>query len=90
MGHRPRHRLLTGFYMSRQVFLVFFGKARWNEADATTGEAEQSAAGVTDGGGETSTHAEDEQPAPVAQASRRPQRGDDTISRSIRTNRRGR
>jgi NADH-quinone oxidoreductase subunit L len=59
---------LTGFYMSRQVFLVFFGKARWGEADAATGEAEQSAAGVTDGGGETSTHAEDEKAAPVAQA----------------------
>ncbi len=60
--------VLTGFYMSRQVFLVFFGKARWGEADATTGEAAQSAAGVTDGGGETSDHADDEQPAPVAGA----------------------
>ncbi len=60
--------VLTGFYMSRQVFLVFYGKARWNEADPTTGEAEQSAAGVTDGSGETSSHAEDELAAPVALA----------------------
>jgi NADH-quinone oxidoreductase subunit L len=61
--------VLTGFYMSRQVFLVFYGKARWDEADSTTGEAEQSAAGVTDGSGETSTHAEDEKVAPMAHAS---------------------
>ncbi|MBV8386071.1 MAG: NADH-quinone oxidoreductase subunit L [Acidimicrobiia bacterium] len=26
--------LLTAYYMSRQVFLVFFGKPRWEEADA--------------------------------------------------------
>ena len=26
--------LLTAFYMTRQVFLVFFGKARWDEARA--------------------------------------------------------
>ncbi len=60
--------VLTGFYMSRQVFLVFYGKARWGEADLTTGEAEQSAAGVTDDSGETSTHAEDEKAAPMAHA----------------------
>ena len=24
--------LLTAFYMSRQVFMVFFGEARWDEA----------------------------------------------------------
>jgi NADH-quinone oxidoreductase subunit L len=38
--------LLTAFYMSRQVFLVFFGKPRWEETPA--GEAEQSAASVAD------------------------------------------
>ncbi|MCU1498749.1 MAG: nuoL [Acidimicrobiales bacterium] len=36
--------VLTAFYMSRQVFLVFYGKERWN-TDAT-GEAEHSAAAV--------------------------------------------
>jgi NADH-quinone oxidoreductase subunit L len=30
--------LLTAFYMSRQVFLVFFGDARWNEPIATGDE----------------------------------------------------
>jgi NADH-quinone oxidoreductase subunit L len=32
--------LITAFYMSRQVFLVFFGKARWNDAEAEVGAAE--------------------------------------------------
>jgi NADH-quinone oxidoreductase subunit L len=41
--------LLTAFYMSRQVFMVFFGKARWEHADAGGGEAAQSAAEVTSG-----------------------------------------
>jgi NADH-quinone oxidoreductase subunit L len=39
--------LLTAFYMSRQVFLVFFGEARWDEARPTS-EAEQSAEVVAD------------------------------------------
>jgi len=30
--------LLTAFYMSRQVFLVFFGEPRWREADARSPE----------------------------------------------------
>ncbi|MCU1450840.1 MAG: dehydrogenase subunit [Acidimicrobiales bacterium] len=30
--------LLTAYYMSRQVFLVFFGKPRWQEADAKAPE----------------------------------------------------
>jgi len=34
---------LTAYYMSRQVFMVFFGEARWEEARPHTGEAEQSA-----------------------------------------------
>jgi len=38
--------LLTAFYMSRQVFLVFFGGARWNTTP--TDEAQQSAAEVAD------------------------------------------
>src|SRR3954467_10655567 len=41
--------LLTAFYMSRQVSLVFFGKPRWEETPA--GEAEQSAASGADGPG---------------------------------------
>jgi NADH-quinone oxidoreductase subunit L len=40
--------LLTAFYMSRQVFLVFFGNARWNEKHATS-EAHASAEEVADG-----------------------------------------
>jgi NADH-quinone oxidoreductase subunit L len=32
--------LLTAFYMSRQVFLVFFGKARWSDAEEPVAEAE--------------------------------------------------
>jgi NADH-quinone oxidoreductase subunit L len=36
--------LLTAFYMSRQVFLVFFGEARWNDdPDAAPVESEASA-----------------------------------------------
>jgi NADH-quinone oxidoreductase subunit L len=31
--------LLTAFYMSRQVFLVFFGKPRWNGEEAEEAEA---------------------------------------------------
>ena len=31
--------LLTAFYMTRQVFLVFFGKARWDEAPTADGRA---------------------------------------------------
>ncbi|HEX2576040.1 MAG TPA: NADH-quinone oxidoreductase subunit L [Aquihabitans sp.] len=38
--------VLTAFYMSRQVFLVFFGKERWSTDPA--GEAEQSAREVAD------------------------------------------
>jgi NADH-quinone oxidoreductase subunit L len=35
--------LLTAYYMSRQVFMVFFGKENWREAATAGGEAEQSA-----------------------------------------------
>ncbi len=40
--------LITAFYMSRQVFLVFFGEARWKdaEADAEVSDAEVSGAEV--------------------------------------------
>jgi len=42
--------VLTAFYMSRQVFLVFFGKARWDEArpapDAVTPAPEPVAVGA--------------------------------------------
>src|SRR5438309_11602765 len=33
-GIGARTRLLTAYYMSRQVFMVFFGKPRWEEAEA--------------------------------------------------------
>jgi NADH-quinone oxidoreductase subunit L len=35
--------LLTAYYMSRQVFLVFFGQERWREEATAGSEAEQSA-----------------------------------------------
>jgi NADH-quinone oxidoreductase subunit L len=39
--------LLTAFYMSRQVFMVFFGEERWRDVPAdTSSEAEASAAAV--------------------------------------------
>jgi NADH-quinone oxidoreductase subunit L len=38
--------LLTAFYMSRQVFMVFFGEARWKAVTSEGGEAEQSADAV--------------------------------------------
>jgi NADH-quinone oxidoreductase subunit L len=43
--------LLTAYYMSRQVFMVFFGDERWRDAAAATpaSEAEASAAAVEDG-----------------------------------------
>ena len=56
--------LLTAFYMSRQVFMVFFGDERWRDAPTPDGsEAEQSAAAVAedDGGG-------DAHPAPAEAA----------------------
>ena len=40
--------LLTAYYMSRQVFMVFFGNERWQQAGHEGGEAEQSAAEVSD------------------------------------------
>src|SRR5688500_7835213 len=40
--------LLTAYYMSRQVFMVFFGTARWEQAHHEGDEAEQSAAAVDD------------------------------------------
>jgi len=47
---------LTAFYMSRQVFLVFFGEERWRHAGATAGgEAEQPAQAV-----DAEAHAADE------------------------------
>ena len=50
--------LLTAFYMSRQVFMVFFGKPRWNEdADAAAVEADA-----------TATADADDQPVPATVA----------------------
>ncbi len=44
--------LLTAFYMSRQVFMTFFGEPRWQETGVHAGgEAEQSAEAVADDGG---------------------------------------
>jgi NADH-quinone oxidoreductase subunit L len=42
--------LLTAYYMSRQVFLVFFGDERWRHASTPGGEAEQSAEAVEEDG----------------------------------------
>jgi NADH-quinone oxidoreductase subunit L len=57
--------LLTAFYMSRQVFMVFFGEPHWKHAEATGGEAEQSAAEVAAG---TRAEHSGEQGAAVATA----------------------
>jgi NADH-quinone oxidoreductase subunit L len=46
--------LLTAFYMSRQVFMVFFGKAHWDgpiDEKAPALAAEREAAGITGGHG---------------------------------------
>jgi len=40
--------VLTAVYMSRQVFLVFFGDERWRHAETPGGEAELSAEAVSD------------------------------------------
>jgi NADH-quinone oxidoreductase subunit L len=46
--------LLTAYYMSRQVFMVFFGEARWDdarpasEADASAAHVDDEEAGATD------------------------------------------
>jgi NADH-quinone oxidoreductase subunit L len=40
--------LLTAFYMSRQVFMVFFGSPRWEHAHHEGGEAAQSGAEVSE------------------------------------------
>jgi NADH-quinone oxidoreductase subunit L len=47
--------LLTAYYMSRQVFLVFYGDERWRHAEATHGE----------GTGEDGEHGELTTPEPV-------------------------
>jgi len=46
--------LLTAFYMSRQVFLVFFGEPRWKDDHALVGTDGSLPAGVTDEDAETS------------------------------------
>jgi NADH-quinone oxidoreductase subunit L len=38
--------LLTAYYMSRQVFMVFFGEERWRHAETPGSEADQSAEAV--------------------------------------------
>ena len=46
IGALPRRcftALLTAFYMSREVFLVFYGEARWNDPATSTDEAHSDA-----------------------------------------------
>jgi NADH-quinone oxidoreductase subunit L len=55
--------ILTAFYMSRQVFLVFFGDARWHEADEKSAdealaEPEHEPAAATAAAGDQSGHHE--------------------------------
>ncbi|MCU1377162.1 MAG: nuoL [Acidimicrobiales bacterium] len=58
--------LLTAYYMSRQVFMVFFGEPRWDQAHHVAGEAEQSAAAVDDERTDVAHGvAVDEHPAPT-------------------------
>jgi NADH-quinone oxidoreductase subunit L len=57
--------VLTAFYMSRQVFLVFFGEARWKEADHTSAdealaEPEHEPAAATAASGDHAEHHEGE------------------------------
>ncbi|MFL6203853.1 MAG: NADH-quinone oxidoreductase subunit L [Acidimicrobiales bacterium] len=60
--------LLTAYYMSRQVFLVFFGEERWRDAEVHAGgEAEQSAAEVADDDADADADA-DAHPAPAEPA----------------------
>jgi NADH-quinone oxidoreductase subunit L len=40
--------LITAFYMSRQVFMVFFGEPRWKAVTSEGGEAEQSSVAVAE------------------------------------------
>src|SRR3989337_636145 len=47
--------LLTAYYMSRQVFMVFFGEERWRHEATPGGEAAQSADAV-----DAEEHAADE------------------------------
>jgi NADH-quinone oxidoreductase subunit L len=59
--------VLTAFYMSRQVFLTFFGEPRWKDVGVhAAGEAEQSADQVADDGTATEDagagHGEEIQP----------------------------
>jgi NADH-quinone oxidoreductase subunit L len=55
--------LLTAFYMSRQVFMVFFGEARWHEADRKSpdealAEPEHEPAAATAAHGDEAEHHE--------------------------------
>ncbi len=57
--------VLTAFYMSRQVFLVFFGEPRWKEVDATPEEEalatpEHEPAAATAASGDEAAHHEGE------------------------------
>jgi NADH-quinone oxidoreductase subunit L len=45
--------LLTAFYMSRETFLVFSGKARWNDPVPSTHEAHSDAEAEAEASGET-------------------------------------
>jgi NADH-quinone oxidoreductase subunit L len=48
---------LTAYYMSRQVFMVFFGKERWREEATAGGEAEQSVVATAAGDQADDEHA---------------------------------
>ena len=62
--------LLTAYYMSRQVFLTFFGEPRWTDGGTHSGgEAEQSAAEVADDGTAGDAEAAASDPATVATSS---------------------
>jgi NADH-quinone oxidoreductase subunit L len=63
--------LLTAFYMSRQVFMVFYGEARWEEAHPSS-EVEQSAAIVGDEGEHLDAVGVGDQGAPAHHGSVRP------------------
>jgi len=58
--------VLTAFYMSRQVFLTFYGEPRWKHAHSHGDEAAQSAAEVDDAAEAPAGAADDEHAMPKA------------------------
>jgi NADH-quinone oxidoreductase subunit L len=50
--------LLTAYYMSRQVFMVFFGEERWRHTEVEEGEGEGEVAAAAEPGTAAAAHAD--------------------------------